>query len=198
MRNEERDYQRQERDADIIVSVETAFSRHVFCVFAVSFVIASAAKQSRGGPLDCVVASLLAMTDGSTIPMALLSHNRAKFENGSDVGGTMTQEVRNFYAEIADQRREEESRELVSSRHVRIERIVSTGQATAQGEWLCAARAEWVVLLRGSAALRFDGEDAARVLTVGDYVGIPANCRHRVEWTDAAGPTVWLAVHYDG
>jgi cupin 2 domain-containing protein len=110
----------------------------------------------------------------------------------------MTEQVGNLYTGIDAARRDEEFRDLVSSRHVRIERIVSTGQATPQGEWLCAARAEWVILLRGSAALRFDGDESARIFAAGDYVSIPANCRHRVEWTDAAGPTVWLAVHYDG
>ena len=33
-------------------------------------------------------------------------------------------------------------------------------------------------------------------LKPGDYVHIPAHARHRVAWTDAAQPTVWLAVHY--
>jgi len=30
---------------------------------------------------------------------------------------------------------------------------------------------------------------------VGDHLLIPAGERHRVEATDPAGPTVWLAVH---
>jgi cupin 2 domain-containing protein len=30
----------------------------------------------------------------------------------------------------------------------------------------------------------------------GDHVHIPAHRRHRVEWTDPAQPTVWLAVHH--
>jgi cupin 2 domain-containing protein len=33
-------------------------------------------------------------------------------------------------------------------------------------------------------------------LSPGDHVIIPAHVRHRVEWTDAEHPTVWLAVHY--
>jgi cupin 2 domain-containing protein len=110
----------------------------------------------------------------------------------------MTEQVGNLYTGIDAVRRDEEFRDLASSRQVRIERIVSTGQATPPGEWLSMARAEWVILLRGSAALRFDGDELPLVLAVGDYVSIPANCRHRVEWTDAAGPTVWLAVHHDG
>jgi len=33
-------------------------------------------------------------------------------------------------------------------------------------------------------------------LSHGDRLAIPAHVRHRVEWTDATEPTVWLAVHY--
>jgi cupin 2 domain-containing protein len=29
----------------------------------------------------------------------------------------------------------------------------------------------------------------------GDYVNLPAHCRHRVEWTDPERETVWLALH---
>ena len=31
---------------------------------------------------------------------------------------------------------------------------------------------------------------------LGDFVHLPAHTRHRVEWTDPAVPTVWLAVYY--
>ncbi len=75
-------------------------------------------------------------------------------------------------------------------------RIVSTGQATPEGVWLDQDDNEWVVVLRGGAGLRFEGEDEVRVLSAGDYVDIPAGRRHRVEWTDAGEPTVWLALHY--
>jgi cupin 2 domain-containing protein len=79
----------------------------------------------------------------------------------------------------------------------RLERIVSTGQATAAGEWLSQPRAEWVVLLTGSAAVRFEDELEARSLQPGDVLHIAPNRRHRVERTDATAATVWLALHYD-
>lgn len=78
-----------------------------------------------------------------------------------------------------------------------LERIVSTGQATPEGEWLDQERSEWVVLLRGSAELRFEGE-APMSLAPGDWVLIPAGRRHRVERTDIDRPTVWLALHFGG
>jgi cupin 2 domain-containing protein len=53
-----------------------------------------------------------------------------------------------------------------------------------------------VVLLAGAARLRFEDEPDARRLGPGDWVHIAVHRRHRVEWTDPATPTVWLAVFY--
>jgi cupin 2 domain-containing protein len=53
-----------------------------------------------------------------------------------------------------------------------------------------------VIVLAGSAAIAFDGEASPRTLKSGDHLHIPAHTRHRVVSTDAGGPTVWLAVHY--
>lgn len=85
---------------------------------------------------------------------------------------------------------------LVSTPGVLIERIVSRGHATPRGEWFDQETNEWVLVVSGSAGLRFESEASVRTLRAGDYVNIPAHCRHRVEWTDSAEPTVWLAVHY--
>jgi cupin 2 domain-containing protein len=80
---------------------------------------------------------------------------------------------------------------------LRIERIVSTGQASPPGFWYEQPEAEWVVLLAGAAALRFEDESEVRKLVPGDWVFIAAGRRHRVEWTQDGAPTVWLAVHFD-
>jgi len=84
---------------------------------------------------------------------------------------------------------------LLSTPHLTLERIVSTGQATPPGEWYEQKQDEWVILLSGSAGLLFESEDTVQVLQPGDYVNIPAHQRHRVEWTDSSQPTVWLALH---
>jgi len=80
---------------------------------------------------------------------------------------------------------------------VRIERIVSTGQASPPGFWYDQVHGEWVAVLAGEAKLRFEDEPAARTLGPGDFVDIAPHRRHRVEWTRPGEPTVWLAVHYD-
>ena len=84
---------------------------------------------------------------------------------------------------------------VLQSRDVRIERIVSYGQASPPGFWHDQAVGEWVVLLAGAAALRFDGDAAALILRPGDHAHIAAGRRHRVDWTAAEGATIWLAVH---
>jgi cupin 2 domain-containing protein len=79
---------------------------------------------------------------------------------------------------------------------LRIERIVSTGQATPDGEWYDQESDEFVALVAGAARLRIEGEAEDRALEEGDWVFLPAHCRHRVTWTRAKPPTVWLAVHF--
>jgi cupin 2 domain-containing protein len=84
---------------------------------------------------------------------------------------------------------------LLSSPHVRIDRIVSTGQASPPDFWYDQDGDEWVLVLTGSAGLAFEGEPDIRILRTGDYVHILAHRRHRLAWTDPDQPTVWLAVH---
>ena len=78
---------------------------------------------------------------------------------------------------------------------LRIERIVSRGHTSPQGFWYDQPDDEWVLLVRGAARLRVEGEEPIE-LTAGSYVNIPAHKRHRVEWTTPDGPTVWLAIHH--
>ena len=87
---------------------------------------------------------------------------------------------------------------LAAGKHVRIERIVSTGQASPEGFWYDQEESEWVVVLKGEARLLFEGDAQPIHLKPGDHVTIPAHRRHRVEWTTPSEPTVWLAVFYGG
>ena len=111
-------------------------------------------------------------------------------------GGNLFAALPARFREEPPAHREEIVDVLAETPGVRIERIVSTGQATPPGEWYDGAREEWVALLAGAARLRFAEEAEPRVLGPGDWVRIPAHARHRVEWTDPTCPTVWLAVHF--
>ena len=102
----------------------------------------------------------------------------------------------NLFDRLPGSGSDEELTTLVERAGSKLVRIVSTGQATPKGVWYDQDDNEWVVVLRGGAGLRIEGEDDVRVLSAGDYVDIPAGLRHRVEWTDTDEPTVWLALHY--
>jgi len=107
----------------------------------------------------------------------------------------MTPEICNIFSDLPPALTGEVFDTLITSSAVRIERIVSNGQATPEGQWYDQAHDEWVLVLAGAAELLLDNGQAARKLTAGDHILIPAGCRHRVVWTDTAEKTVWLAVH---
>ena len=102
----------------------------------------------------------------------------------------------NLLADLPDARAAETVDQLLARPGVRIERIVSHGQASPDGFWYDQDEREFVVLLAGAARLRFADEADARDMRPGDWVDIAAHRRHRVDWTDPARPTVWLAVFY--
>lgn len=82
---------------------------------------------------------------------------------------------------------------LVQGKHVRIERIVSTGQCSPADFWYDQDENEWVLVVKGHAKLAFDDGEIVEI-TTGDHVLIPARRKHRVQWTTPDESTVWLAV----
>lgn len=82
---------------------------------------------------------------------------------------------------------------LLRRPNLRIERIVSTGQASARTFWYDQAEHEWVIVLSGRAKLRYEQEDAEVELGPGDAAFIPAHTKHQISWTTPDEPTVWLA-----
>ncbi len=84
---------------------------------------------------------------------------------------------------------------LVQTPNARVERILSHGQATPEGAWFDQVEDEFVLLLKGAARLQIEGEPIPRELREGDWLMLPAHCRHRVTWTDPDAPSLWLAVH---
>lgn len=85
---------------------------------------------------------------------------------------------------------------LAKGNGLRVERIISAGQATPEGEWFDQEDDEWVALLQGEAELRFD-DGRTQQLIAGDYLFIPAHQRHRVVRTSASPACIWLALHMD-
>jgi cupin 2 domain-containing protein len=106
--------------------------------------------------------------------------------------------ISNLYENIPDSL-PEELIDIIASKsdgEIRIERIVSRGHYSPSGYWYDQPRNEFVVLLKGSAGLRFEGSEDTVALQPGDWIDIPAHQKHRVEWTDPNQDTVWLAVHF--
>ena len=104
--------------------------------------------------------------------------------------------MKNLLSDIPDALPDELLETLLDANSVRIERIVSHGHASSEGFWYDPEQHEWVVVLRGAARLRFEGDDNPLEMKPGGFVNIPAHKRHRVEWTTPDESTVWLAVHY--
>ncbi len=74
----------------------------------------------------------------------------------------------------------------------KIERILSHGEATPEGQWYDQGWDEWVIIEQGTGALEF--EDGTRHhMAKGDYLLIPKNTKHRVISTETN--TIWLAIH---
>ncbi|MDF1553997.1 MAG: cupin domain-containing protein [Deferrisomatales bacterium] len=130
-------------------------------------------------------------------------------------------ETRSLYAGIPAHLAEELCETLAAADGVRIERIVtppvhggrpsgppaagailpscgieSQGHTSPEGFWYDQPQDEFVLLVKGRAGVRFEGDAEPVVLEAGEYLHIPGRVRHRVEWTDPDGDTVWLAVHY--
>jgi cupin 2 domain-containing protein len=86
----------------------------------------------------------------------------------------------------------------------RTERLLETGgfhlerihSCAYSGDWQEQALSEWVMVLSGSALLRFADEPNPRELVAGEALLIAPGRRHRVVATDPAPGTVWLALFW--
>jgi mannose-6-phosphate isomerase-like protein (cupin superfamily) len=102
--------------------------------------------------------------------------------------------VANLLEKLPAAKRAEAFTELLSRPGVKLERIVSRGQATPEDAPMVQDADEWVLLLEGAAGMRI--EDSAEVsLAPGDHLLIEAGQKHWVTWTAKDRATVWLALH---
>jgi cupin 2 domain-containing protein len=104
--------------------------------------------------------------------------------------------IANLLSNLPASQSAESFEEILSGRKFRLERIVSNGQRSPEGFWYDQDNDEWVLVLRGAARIRIEGEANDRVLLAGDHLLLRAHERHRVEWTDPSQPTIWLALHF--
>jgi len=104
--------------------------------------------------------------------------------------------MRNLFEEIPAFLPEELMQILVQQPGLRIERIVSAGHCSPPDFWYDQAEHEWVLVLQGAAVLEFEDGTPACPLRRGEHRLIPAHQRHRVRWTSAEEPTIWLAIFF--
>jgi mannose-6-phosphate isomerase-like protein (cupin superfamily) len=104
--------------------------------------------------------------------------------------------VANLLTGLPAAKRGEVFTELLARPGVRIERIVSRGQATPKAEPMVQDTDEWVLLLEGAAGIRIEDSDVVS-LSPGDHLFIARGQKHWVAWTAKDRPSVWLAIHFD-
>ena len=103
--------------------------------------------------------------------------------------------MKNIFTELPTQLSAELFQTLIENSLVKIERILSQGQASSPDFWYDQPQDEWVILLQGQARLQFAKDRTIITLTAGDYLFIPAHEKHRVDWTDSTITSIWLAIH---
>ncbi len=102
----------------------------------------------------------------------------------------------NIFSGIPEQLPDELFECIIKKDNIRIERIVSNGHVTPAEQWYDQTNDEWVILLQGEAILFFEKNQMLVRMFPGDFLFIPAQSRHRVEWTQPNFHTIWLAVHF--
>lgn len=91
---------------------------------------------------------------------------------------------------------EEHTAVLLETATLRLEQIHSCRASSPSGFWYDQPEEEWVLLLQGSARIRFADEEIDRELNRGDVLSIPSGRRHRVVATDGPPGTIWLALFH--
>ena len=109
----------------------------------------------------------------------------------------MTITNNDLFADIPDKLKDELIETILQTSNFRIERIVSQGHSSPEGFWYDQTDNELVILLKGSATLRFENQPQPIKMKPGDYLHIEKHVRHRVESTNPEQETIWLAVHYN-
>jgi cupin 2 domain-containing protein len=104
----------------------------------------------------------------------------------------MARSARNVFVKLPKGLDREDFLTLFENSSAKIERIISHSHSSPPGFWYDQDWDEWLIIMRGSAILEFEGNDSVE-LKAGDYLTIPRHVKHRVVRTSRQ--TVWLAVH---
>lgn len=123
--------------------------------------------------------------DGKEVP---------RFQHLGSSSEQVGESIKNIFDELPQHLPKEVVQTLIRAADVRIERIISHGNASPADFWYDQPQHEWVMVLKGAARLQF--EDGRVEMKPGDFINIPAHTKHRVDWTTPDEPTVWPGVRY--
>ena len=82
---------------------------------------------------------------------------------------------------------------LYKGKSILIEKIVSGYKKSPSKNWLCQNKDEWVILLRGRSIIQFKNQVIN--LKEGDYLFIPKNTKHKINYLSQRPKCLWLAIH---
>lgn len=103
--------------------------------------------------------------------------------------------MENIFNNLPDDLSEEVIENLLVTKELRIERIISRGHRSPDNFWYDQDTNEFVILLSGCADIEFESEEMVK-LEPGGWLVIPAHKKHRVNKTAENENSVWLTVHY--
>ncbi|MCL5991663.1 MAG: cupin domain-containing protein [Bacteroidetes bacterium] len=86
--------------------------------------------------------------------------------------------------------------DLLKNENLKLERIISYPNSIPGDKWYDQNKDEWVILLKGSAALQFENDELIKLLP-GDYLFIPSHLKHKVKEVNKNEPTIWLALNFE-
>lgn len=101
--------------------------------------------------------------------------------------------TKNLFDDLVFDKSSEKLETLIENEKVKIEKIITSGQASKKGFWYDQEWDEFVVVLEGSAQITFETKQVT--LEKGDFLYIKAHERHHVSWSDPNIVTLWLAVY---
>lgn len=100
--------------------------------------------------------------------------------------------MRNNLFDISNLSTDKEQFDVLLERgKVRLERIVSFGKSTPEGEFYDQLETEWVTLLKGTATLSY-GDGMKLYMEAGDTALIKPHVIHRVD--EVSDDAIWLAL----
>jgi cupin 2 domain-containing protein len=103
--------------------------------------------------------------------------------------------VKNIFEDIPEKADKEFLEILFQNDSVKLERIVSRGHSSPKIFWYDQDKNEFVLLISGNATIAFDDGSIIKI-NPGDFFIIPANKKHRVEYTDPKEKSIWLTAYF--